>query len=313
MITAAGQKYSLVINEAAWYIRMSQRILLFFNRLIRGAWLPGEIAYVASRRFDTDAVLQKIMESDKESFAAFYERYRGRVYRFIVRQYGTGDFGKAAYYSGWRHLVVSSRSSQSPKDLKFAFFQYLGKTASGQPVSMHVEGQSNYLPRDIEEDGKWSVVFIDNFKRLPDAMKRRFLFKHEIGLRPNAIARILDDKTKHIEKAIEEAERMLRYSMEEAGCPKTLSLDKLYRESRVVKPPASWDNEILDSFDIWLRQVNSPQQGKRQVGDGDNGPRGGGLGEKLKDWGDRFRQQASQLKERFASKDKKRHLSISHR
>jgi len=253
------------------------------------------------------------MESDKESFAAFYERYRGRVYRFVVRQYGTGDFGKAAYYSGWRHLVVSSRKSQSPKDLKFAFFQYLGKSTSGQPVSMHAEGQSNYLPRDIEEDGKWSVVFIEHFKRLPDAMKRRFLFKHEIGLSNNAIARILDDKTKYIEKSIEEAERMLRYSMEEAGCPKTLSLDKLYRESRVVKPPASWDNEILDSFEIWLRQADSPDQRKGHVEDEDNDPRGGNMGERLKGWGERFKQQASQLKEKFASKARKRHLSISHR
>ena len=253
------------------------------------------------------------MESDKEAFGAFYERYRGRVYRFVVRQYGTGDFGKAAYYSGWRHLVVSSRQSQSPKDLKFAFFRNLGKTASGQPVNKHAEGQSNYLPRDIEEDGKWSVVFIEHFKRLPDAMKRRFLFKHEIGLSTNAIARILDDKRKHIEKSIEEAERMLRFSMDEAGCPATLSLDKLYRESRVVKPPASWDSEILESFDIWLRQADSPNQARRQMEDDDKGPRSGGLGEKLKAWGDQLKQQASQLKEKLASKDKKRHLSISHR
>jgi hypothetical protein len=292
---------------------MWQRILLFFNGLVRGAGLPGEIADVASRRFDTDAVLQKIMESDKESFAAFYERYRGRVYRFVVRQYGTGDFGKAAYYSSWRHLVVFSRKSQSPKELKLSFFRYLGRTTSGQPVSKHIESQSNYLPRDIEEDGKWSAVFIDHFKRLPDSMKRRFLFKHEIGLSNNAIARILDDKTKFIGKSIEEAERLLRYSMEESGCPKTLSLDKLYRESRVVKPPVSWDNEILDSFDIWLRQTDTPDQGKRQMMGEDEGPRGGGFGEMVKAWGDRFKQQASQLKRKLASKQKKRHLSITHR
>ncbi|MFN2187364.1 MAG: hypothetical protein ACK2T3_01215 [Candidatus Promineifilaceae bacterium] len=268
---------------------------------------------MASRRFDTDAVLEKIMESDKEAFAAFYERYRGRVYRFIVRQYGTGDFGKAAYYSGWRHLVVSSRKSQSPKDLKFSFFQYIGKATSGQPVSKHFEGQSNYLPRDIEEDGKWSLVFIEHFKRLPDTMKRRFLFKHELGLSTKAIARILEDQKKHVEKAIEEAERMLHFSMEEAGCPKALSLDKLYRESRVVKPPASWDNEILDSFDIWLRQTGSPLPSKRQMRDEGKGPRGGGMGEKIKAWSDRFKQQTSQLKEKLGSKDKKRSLSISHR
>lgn len=269
------------------------------------------MAEVASRRFDTDAVLQKIMESDKASFSAFYERYRGRVYRFVVRQYGTGDFGKAAYYSAWRHLVVGSRKSKSPKELKFSFYQYLGKASASFTPSLHAEGQSNYLPRDIEEDGKWSVAFIDHFKRLPEAMKRRFLFKHEIGLSTSAIARILGDKKQHIEKAIEEAERMLRYSLEEAGCPSTLSLDKLYRESRVVKPPTSWDTEILESFDIWLKQGDTPRQERKRREDNGEGPRGGGLGERIKSFGERLLQQTDHFKARFSSKGKRRQLYVS--
>lgn len=268
---------------------------------------------MASRRFDTDAVLIKIMESDKAAFDAFYERYRGRVYRFVVRQYGTGDFGKAAYYSAWRHLVVSSRKSKSPKDLKFAFYQYLGRASSPAAPSLHAEGQVNYLPRDIEEDGKWSVVFIDHFKRLPEAMKRRFLFKHEIGLSTNAIARILNDKKQHVEKSITEAENMLHYSLEEAGCPTSLSLEKLYRESRVVKPPASWDSEILESFDIWLKQGDHPRP-QRYSQDEREGPRGGGLGGRIKAFGERLAQQTGQLKSKLThNKGKRRQFSVSHR
>lgn len=277
-----------------------------------GAGLPGEIAEVSSRRFDTDAVLQKIMEKEQDAFEAFYERYRGRVYRFIVRQYGTGDFGKAAYYSAWRHLVISSRTSKTPKDLKFSFFQNLGKPSQGTTQSKQAENQTSYLPRDIEEDGKWSVVFIEQFRRLPDSMKKRFLFKHEIGLSATAIARVLDDKKQHIEKSIEEAERMLRFNMDEAGCPGSLSLDKLYRESRVVKPPANWGSEILESFDIWLKQAESPQGQKRDSRDHGEGPKGG-LGEKLTAWIDQLKVQVSQLKARVGGKVKRRHLSTSHR
>lgn len=270
-----------------------------------GGNLPGEIAEVSSRRFDTDAVLQKLMEKEQDAFEAFYERYRGRVYRFIVRQYGTGDFGKAAYYSAWRHLVISSRSSKTPKELKFNFFKYLGQTSEGGVQIRQTGAQSSYLPRDLEEDGKWSVVLIEQFRRLPDAMKKRFLFKHEIGLSTAAIARILEDSRKHIEKSIEEAERMLRFNMDDAGCPSSQSLDKLYRESRVVKPPANWNNEILESFNIWLKQAENPNTLKRQDRDEGEGP-GGGLGEKLSAW-------AGQLKSRLGSKGRKRHLSVTHR
>jgi DNA-directed RNA polymerase specialized sigma24 family protein len=277
-----------------------------------GARLPGEIADVSSRRFDTDDVLQKIMEKERDAFEAFYERYRGRVYRFIVRQYGTGDFGKAGYYSAWRHLVISSRTSKTPKDLKFNFFQYLGQAGKGATQSKQVETHSNYLPRDLEEDGKWSVAFIEQFKRLPDAMKKRFLFKHEIGLSATAIARILGDSKMHIEKSIEEAERMLRFNLDDAGCPASLSLDKLYRESRVVKPPSTWDSEILESFSIWLKQAESPQSHKSTTYDEGEGPKGG-FGEKVSDWIDRVKRQTTQLKSRVGSKGRNRHLSTSHR
>ena len=271
------------------------------------------MATISSPKFATHEVLQSIMEKEQGAFAVFYEHYRGRIYRFIVRQYGTGDFGKAGYYSTWRHLVVSSRTSKTPKELKFNFFQYLGQAGKGATQSKQAEAQSNYLPRDIEEDGKWSVVFIEQFKRLPDAMRKRFLFKHEIGLSTTAIARILGDSKKHIEKSIEETERMLRFNLDDAGCPSSLSLDRLYRESRVVKPPASWDNEILESFAIWLKQAETPQGQKREPRDQGEGPKGG-FGEKVSAWFDELkRQAASQFKSRTGSKGRGRHLSASHR
>lgn len=236
----------------------------------------------SSRRFDTDAVLQRIMKGDKSAFEAFYERYRGRVYRFVVRQYGTGDIGTAAYYSAWRHLVVSSRTSQSPKELKFLFFQNLGKSSQGKLQHRHMDNQASYLPRDLEEDSKWPAIFMEHFRSLPEAMMKRFLFKHEIGLRTSAIARILNDQLLHIEKSIEEAERILRKHMNEAGCPAGISLDQLYRESRVVKPPARWNDEILDSFAIWLKQGETKTAARHANSDELRDAKGG-IGHKLQD------------------------------
>ncbi|MEJ2453772.1 MAG: hypothetical protein P8103_06390 [Candidatus Thiodiazotropha sp.] len=267
---------------------------------------------MSSRRFDTDAVLQHIMEKDKGAFEAFYERYRGRIYRFIARQYGTGDFGKAAYYAAWRHLVITSHTSKTPKELKFGFFQNLGKPSQATQQYSQTASQTSYLPRDIEEDGKWHVVFIEQFRRLPESMKKRFLFKHEIGLSTTAIARIFEDKRKHIEKSIEEAEKMLRLHMDEAGCPASISLDRLYRESRVVKPPASWDSEILESFSIWLKQAENPglEQKRPELREEEAQNQ---FADKFTELKATVKQFATQLKTRFGGKSKKPRLSTPRR
>jgi hypothetical protein len=145
-------------------MRAWQRILNFPATYLRGGFLLGAYAKVRSRRFDTDAVLEKILQHDKEGFTSFYERYRGRVYRFMVRQYGTGEYGKAAYYSTWRHLVVSGLTSKTPKELKLSFYRYLGKSVHSSGAIHSADMPSNYLPRDIEQDDNWSLVLLGILK-----------------------------------------------------------------------------------------------------------------------------------------------------
>lgn len=282
-----------------------QRILRLAATYLRGDKRPGVNAQVRSRRFDTDAVLEKILHHDKEGFASFYERYRGRVYRFIVRQYGTGEYGKAAYYSAWRHLVVAGLTSKTAKDLKLSFYRYLGQSVSSMMTTKRDQEPSSYLPRDIEQDGNWSLVLIDHFKHLADDKKRYFLFKHEIGISEAAIARTFDVKKKVVENSIKWAEIALQEKMEESGCPRKLSLEKLYRQSRVVKPPASWDGEILDSFNIWLRQTDRPSPVKELE---NAPPEQGGVTEK---WTNLRRQVKTKLSALKRSKPKGRRRKLS--
>jgi DNA-directed RNA polymerase specialized sigma24 family protein len=230
-----------------------------------GTRLEEDMANVSPQRVATHEMLQRIIEKDQGAFAAFYERYRGRIYRFIVRQYSNGDLGKAGYYAIWRHLAIASRTCKGSKELKFAFYRFLGQANKAfDHVGMR-ESLANYLPQDLEDDIKWSLVFVEHFKRLPNAMKKRYLFKHEIGLTTRAIARILGESRSSVEKSLEESERTLRFDMDNEGCPASLSLDKLYRDSRVVKPPATWDGEILASFDNWLEHAESPRSWKFEI------------------------------------------------
>jgi DNA-directed RNA polymerase specialized sigma24 family protein len=265
---------------------------------------------VKSRRFDTEAVLKKILNHDKEGFASFYERYRGRVYRFIVRQYGTSEYGKAAYYSTWRHLVVAGISSTTPKQLKISFFQYLGTSVGSLMSAQRSHEPTNYLPKDIEQDENWSLALIEHLKQLGEDQKRYFLFKHEIGISEAAIARTFSVKKKAVESCIRAAEEALKDSLHEAGMPESLSMEKVYRQSRVVKPPHSWDQEILDSFDIWVKQADGPG---KIISKTEGQQSSGGIAGKWQQFRD-------QLKSKFSSANKKspakhnrdRKLSSSH-
>ena len=291
--------------------------MLIWKRILRNviSYLPrvgrhGASAKVKSRRFDTEAVLKKILKHDKEGFASFYERYRGRVYRFIVRQYGTSEYGKAAYYSTWRHLVVAGISSSTPKDLKLSFFQYLGTSVGSLMSAQRTQEQTNYLPKDIEQDENWSLALIEHLKQLGDDQKRYFLFKHEIGISEAAIARTFSVKRKSVESCINAAEETLKSSLHEAGMPAKLSLEKVYRQSRVVKPPHSWDKEILDSFDMWVKQADGPVSRRVKHEDPQSSDGIAGKWHQLRD----------QLKSKFTSLSKKspakhsrgRKLSSSH-
>jgi hypothetical protein len=295
-------------------MRTWKRIFDIPATYLRGVFLLGAYAEVKSRRFDTDAVLEKILQRDKEGFTSFYERYRGRVYRFLVRQYGTGEYGKAAYYSTWRNLVVSGNGIKTPKELKIAFYKYLGKTVNNAGGSRSVEIQSNYLPRDIEQDGNWSLVLMEHFKKLTAEKKRYFLFKHEIGMSETAISKIVDVAKKVIEKKLQQAETELYTAMDESGCPKKYSLEKLYRESRVVKPPASWDQEIVDSFNMWLMQAEQPDLHASPDIETSESTSSAGIAEKIGNFKQQVRFKLSNLGKRQGSKGPRvRKLSSNHR
>lgn len=288
-----------------------QRSLRKVTSYLNEVGIHGAHPKVKSRRFDTDAVLEKILKHDKEGFTSFYERYRGRVYRFIVRQYGTNEYGKAAYYSAWRHLVVAGLSNKTPKELKLSFYQYLGSSVGSLMAARRTQEQTNYLPKDIEQDENWSLALIEHLKHLSDDKKRYFLFKYEIGISEAAMAKTFSVKRKVIEKTISETEAELLDSLKDVGLPKNVTLEKLYRGSRVVKPPVSWDKEISESFDMWVKQADKPLNGNKISGDEEPVV---GLAGKWIQIRDQVKSKFSTLNKRSSAKQSRnRKLSSSHR
>ena len=100
-------------------------------------------------------------------------------------------------------------SSKTPKELKLSFFQYLGTSVGSLMSAQRTQEQTNYLPKDIEQDENWSLALIEHMKQLGDDQKRYFLFKHEIGISEAAIARTFSVKRKAVESCIDAAEETL--------------------------------------------------------------------------------------------------------
>ncbi|MEN8177285.1 MAG: sigma factor-like helix-turn-helix DNA-binding protein [Pseudomonadota bacterium] len=208
---------------------------------------------MAARRFDTDALLEQLLEHKENAFKGFYERYRGRVYRFIVRQCGNGEEGQAEYISIWANLIKARLSCKDGKCLKLAFLESLRRPTFKPLIKTSMVIPFTLMPRELEEEGGWSTLLVEMVRRLPEGLRKRFLFRYEIGLSHKAIATVLHEDKNTSERYINEAERKLFEGLENAGCKMQISLDSLYRETRSLGPPASWDQEVLSAYPGWLK------------------------------------------------------------
>lgn len=207
---------------------------------------------VTERRFDTDTLLGHLFEGDGDAFKSLYERYRGRVYRFIVRQCGNGDEGRKAYFSVWARLLHNSKKSKDHKELKYAFFKSLRK-----PLLHHSDVVSNIpqrsiIPTGLEEEGSWSTILVDLVRKLPDNLRIRFLFRHEMGLSCKAISRVFGENQLTTQGYLNDADQFLTTGLSKAGCTKRISVDAIYRETRFLRPPIAWDKALIRAYPGWL-------------------------------------------------------------
>ncbi|MEN8167345.1 MAG: hypothetical protein ABFR65_07705 [Pseudomonadota bacterium] len=204
------------------------------------------------RRFDTDSLLDMLLENDEKAFRAFYERYRGRVYRYIVRQCGNSEQDQKAYLSIWAQLINNRLDCASNKSLKRAFLKSLQDCLFRSKTMATHTTQPSLMPGELEEGGR-STLLIDLIKRLPEGHRMRLLFRYEIGLSQKAIASLFDEEGETTKNYLDEAEGELLHGLSLAGRAKRVSLDLLYRETRLLRPPASWDRELIKAYPAWFK------------------------------------------------------------
>lgn len=209
---------------------------------------------MSKRQIDTKHQMEKFLDGNLNAFNNIYERYSGRIYRFIVRQFGTGPEARSLYMIVWAEFVDARKEHTSSSDYKQSLYQILYNSLQNCHTN-HTDhtalGNTKKLSSDRNENNHSRIKLLDYLRKLPRPLRETFLLRHEIGLKPRLIARIIDEPVSEVERKISQAIVLLEQEMVELGFTDEPILS-LYRKSRILKSPSRWDNEIYASLPVWM-------------------------------------------------------------
>ncbi|KRT54911.1 DNA-directed RNA polymerase specialized sigma subunit, sigma24 family [endosymbiont of Ridgeia piscesae] len=208
---------------------------------------------MTKRRFDTEVLLEQMLAGSEEAIQSFYERYRGRIYRFIARQCGADNYGSQVYRAVWSRFIAARRRCSTIRQYKVELYRELHEAlwefGGGCDGMLYTSPE---LILKVDDDTKWGVLLLEEVRCLPKHLRECFLFRYEIGLTPTAIGAVLGKPTAQVSDQLAQAEEDLLTSLEVSGFSKHLELKAVYQLTRQIKPPALWDMAVLGSVPEWL-------------------------------------------------------------
>ena len=204
------------------------------------------------RRFDTKIQMKKFLAGNSNAFNHIYERYSGRICRFIVRQCGTGPLARSLYLTTWAEFVDARKQYSSPNKYKMALYKILHEQMKNIGNAEKPTKENTQYATDRGDETHWRVKLLIHVRQLPKQLREVFLFRYEIGLSNTIIARILNQTEDEIEKKISQAIVLLEQEMVEADCHDEGSVLQIYRDSRILKSPSLWDKEIHAALPVWM-------------------------------------------------------------
>lgn len=205
-----------------------------------------------NRRFDTKQQMERFLDGNLGAFNHIYERYSGRMYRFIVRQCGTGPHARAIYLTVWAEFVDARKQHNSANDYKISLHKILHRRMKNHYGNESVTNETHLPSIDHGQDINWRIKLLEFVRQLPKELREVFLFRHEIGINSAIIARVLDESKDEIERAINQATLLLEQELVNQGYDDERTVAQLYRDSRILKSPSLWDNEIYTALPVWM-------------------------------------------------------------
>jgi RNA polymerase sigma-70 factor (ECF subfamily) len=167
---------------------------------------------------------------DAAAFEALYRRYRGSLYRFLVRQAGEPDAGEELYHDVWMTLVRGRDRWIPAATLK----TYLYRIAHSRLIDYYRARKPHSLDVSIDADGgpdladtcvmsaadaAWKHNAAGDAVRrcldaLPPAQREAFLLKEESGLGLGDIATVTGAEPETIKSRVRYAIARLRKCLE---------------------------------------------------------------------------------------------------
>ena len=169
---------------------------------------------------------------DAFAFEVLYRRYRGSLYRFLVRQAGGEAAGEELYHDVWMTLVRRRDHWTPSAALKTYLYRiahsrlvdhYRHRSRHAHPLDVSIDADGAPELADACEksraDARWTRTSTADavrrcLKELPPAQREAFLLKEESGLGLGEIALVTGAETETIKSRVRYAIARLRRCLE---------------------------------------------------------------------------------------------------
>lgn len=166
---------------------------------------------------DEDLMMQ-YQAGDAAAFDTLYEKYRGDVYRFLLRQFDQPS-AEELYQDVWMKLIQARDRYQPTARFRTWLYsitrnhitdhyrKHRLSIVSDDQADSHIDTRS---PDRVANDRQILALLHEGIRQLPEAQRQAFLLREESGLSLEEIAEVMDASKESTKSRLRYAVRKLR-------------------------------------------------------------------------------------------------------
>ena len=167
-------------------------------------------------------------DGDATAFDTLYQRHKGPVYRYVLRQCGNAGIAEELFQEIWIKLI----NARPRYEVKAKFTTYLYQVAHNRIID-HFRSQKANNPGDCDDEldaiparqqdqpeqrselQQQSQLLLASVEKLPEEQRQAFLLKEEAGMSIQEIANLTGVNAETAKSRLRYAIRKLRQIMSE--------------------------------------------------------------------------------------------------